>query len=178
MRKTISIILLLGCLLTASTMNAYGALAEEETEKVIYMAESDINLAIKEVTYLPNPPEKNEQITFSVKVSLENWDHSAPIGFWFDGDRDPITYHAWPDENYEYAYCDIEINWPDDLKEHSVKIMVDPPQNGFPDGILPETNEDDNTWENSLKAPKVKKLVSNYEQIFPSSSPYSSPSII
>jgi hypothetical protein len=123
---------------------------------VTVSAENDVNFAIEEVTYEPDPPKKGESITFSVKVSLEYWGRNVHIGLWFDGERDPMLYLGVADENSEYAYCDIEIEWPDDSNEYTVKIMVDPPKPGIPDGTIPETNEEDNTWESTLKATKSK----------------------
>jgi len=125
------------------------------------------NIGIESVTYTPNPPKKNQDITFSVKLFAENWDRGVLVYYSLDGAEYPIPYPSKPSTNpdgspnFAIQYCTISFKWPDDTNSHTVRIRIDC---GIPGG---DSNPADDVWSMSIKAKtSMISSVSSSSQLF------------
>jgi len=113
---------------------------------------SDINIAISSVTYEPDPPKKNKNITFFINISIENYDEK-----YFDThiyvlillDDMAIEERALININHTYATVESSVPWPNDNNNYDVKIVA----NCY--NKIPELKGDDNIWVKTIAASKI-----------------------
>jgi len=148
---------ILGILITSMfLMTGFSAIASVAQTEIIANTNFEFNFAIEKVTFEPNPPKKNELVIFNVTVAFENWERGAvKVQGWIDGATNGGM-EGYVDPAFGLYSAEIPVYWPDDAEEHTVKMMVDP------DGIWDETNENDNIWEDSIKAKPRIRFVNNF----------------
>jgi len=106
-------------------------------------------------SWSPNPPEKNDNIKFTVNIINSGEGKVnvySNVELYIDGEAKDVENVAPYDINNGVVPIKLSTRWPNDMDTHTVKIVIDDTN------AVDESNEDNNVWTKGIAAPRSRSI--------------------